>query len=274
MSSKESDSTYSLKHLGIVFVIFLIFFTIYRWDATQWLRGQIDSAISERSLDVRYAGLELDWMHVQLEDVQIQVPNRLTPLILKKVDISPDWLALLDLRWAALIHVQQALMDLSGSVSVHGDQLEIHDLTAKGDVAAIQAWLAYPLPVQLSGNVRLQGDIDVNIHTSLPLNGNLKLAWNAAALSMMQKEYLLGDYSLDLKIKDQIGVWSVRGGDSVAIQGQGDVTMQASAMTAWPLKGEVKFTAAAKSALAQFLPQSSQKAMISGALGAPHFQLK
>jgi len=270
---KQFESSWSGKQLLIIFFVSLLIFSAYRYDASAWVKTQFDTAIAQNKLQMTYNTIELSGFHVELKDVHVRIASLPKELVFDEVVISPDWLAGFGLRWAGIIELRNAFMGVSASVSMHGEQLEVYDLSGQVDVAETQTWLSYPLPAQVSGKALLKGDIVVNSHSTLPLSGQLSVTWQDASLGIMQQTHRLGDYRLAMTFTSALFRWILQGGNAVTVKGKGEVTRIVSPIQTWPLQGDIDIQIAPQSTVSHVWPKKYQHIKLGGVLGMPTWML-
>jgi len=268
----NSPYHFSWRFLSSTFFIALLLFVGIRWDINPWLKGHLDKLIEQQHLDLHYAALERDGLHITLHRVQFKVPNLAHTIELDDVRISPAIMASLGGHISAYIHLQNDFMDIHTLISMGNQQLHFQDLNASFDVAQTQTWLALPSLVHAQGQLHLEGSVNVDMYSGLPQSGKITAHWQQAAASMLSQHYALGDYSLQANIENKKIQWKLTGGQELTLEGKGSVSMNTSAMPQWPLQATIKAQAAQRSPLTAFLTTSERHLKISGNIGHPSLQ--
>ncbi|MDQ6953057.1 MAG: type II secretion system protein N [Mariprofundaceae bacterium] len=271
MMTKTSDS-FSWRILWAVFGMGLFVFIAIRWDVTPWLRQKIDTAIAQQHLDLTYRSLERHGLHITLHQVQFKDPRMPQTLLLDDVDVSPDVLPLLHGKISAHVHIQNDFMDIKSLLSFKNNQLDVKDLDASLDVAAIQTWLALPLPAHAQGQLHLDGSLTMDVYSGIPQSTDLTAHWQQAGIHMMSQQYPLGDYTLKTKMIEQNIQWHIMGGKELMVQGEGSTHIATTPLPQWELQGNIKIQAEKSSPLATFLTDSERHLKLSGNIGHPQWQ--
>jgi len=257
------------KQLLWIFLIACAIFSLARWDSEVWLTSKLDAVIQEQQLPLHYASAHLQGLSLVLSDVSITTTMPKT-LHLDELELQAHGLGWLLGDWSVRTHVKNDFMDGNALLSQTDEILSIEQLQLKGDISAMQTWLAQPLPAQLSGQVKIRGDLRLSVRTGQIQETELHIDWQKAAVNMMQQVYALGDYGLQLRVADAQGTWNLHGGKQLKIEGHGAWPVSGSIET-WPLAGEIAVKAGAKSPLAALLPKQGQHIKLAGTLSQPRW---
>jgi len=268
----STSYSFSWRILCVVFGMGLLVFIAIRWDVTPWLRHQIDTAIQQQHLDLTYTSLERHGLQITLHGVQFKNPNMPQTLLLDEVKVSPHVLPLLHGKITADVHIQNDFMDIQSLFTYKNHQLDMQNLDASCDVAAIQTWLALPLPVEAQGQLYLEGSLTMDVDSGIPQSADLTAHWQQAGGSMMSQHYPLGDYTLKAHVIEQNIQWNIAGGQALTVQGEGSIHIASTPLPQWALQGNIKIQAAKTSPLASFLTASERQLKLSGNIGHPQWQ--
>lgn len=268
----ETSYSFSWRVLLAVFIMLVCLFIAVRWDITPWLRHQLDTAIQQQHLDVKYASLERHGLHITLHDVQFKNPNMPQTLLLDVVKISPDILPLLYGKLVAHVHIQNDFMAIQSLLTFKNNQLNVQNLDASWDVARTQTWLSLPSPVHAQGQLHLEGALTVDVYSGIPQSADLTAHWQHAGGSMMSQQYPLGDYTLKANIIEKNIQWNMTGGKELVVGGEGSIYIANTPLPQWVLQGNIKVQALKNSPLATFLTTSERHLKLSGNMGHPQWR--
>jgi len=268
----STSNHFSWRFLAVTFVLALVLFVGLRWDINPWLKGKLDNMIQQQHLDLHYATLERDGLHVTLHQVQFKHPSLPQTLQLDRLDVAPDIWASLTGHRRADVHVQNDFMDIRAQAEIHKQMLTVQGLEASWDVAQSQAWLALPSPIHVQGQLHMEGQFSMDMDNGLPQSATLTAHWQQAEASLMSQHYPLGDYILQANIENQHIQWQLSGGQELALQGKGWIEISNLAMSQWALQGHVTVLASQKSSLAMFLTASERQLNISGSVEHPQWK--
>jgi len=271
VSLGKGVKSWSNKQLCLVFIICLPLFMLFNWDVEAWVKSKVDAAIVQNHLDISYQTFSLHGAGLHLSHVCLGASNLPKPLWLDEVELQLDWLLLWQMRLSILADVKNNFMQMKALLSMDDGSLLLSDITGQMDVQAAQAWYGKALLAQGFGDVHWQGDIGLNVNTGLPVQTDLHIRWQNAALSMMQQRYALGDYVLALKQSDKNQSWILEGGKQLQIKGRGTLEMNHIDVLKWLLQGKIYAQADAASPLAAFLPQVGKDIKLTGSLGKPQW---
>jgi len=230
-------------HLCILFVLVLLLFLPLRWDFTPWLRGQIMTAATNHGLILGYQKLEFDGLSVRLRQVQIKSAAMSVPLLFDSIRLAPAWMDLLQARLSAHINVIGYGIQATTIVFKDGQSIVLKGVRIEADANDVMALAKQALPIQVGGRLLIIGDMHLDATNGRPLSGALRCQWKHAAISLVGKPDLLGDYILSIhnKLAATPWQWSLSGGDGVIAKGEGTLTTQGLPQQ-WLANGQVELS--------------------------------
>ncbi len=266
----------SIRFLITLFLVLLAVFTFIRWDSSAWLNTQIQQAASNAGYQLSYSDFNITGLTVRLQHVHIQ--QQQNSLNLDTLTISPSLSSLASGHLGVDIHVSWLGNPASLSVSTSNNLLNLSNIDAMIDISRIQN---LNIPAQLSGLVRLQGDLVLQQNTGVPQSGKLQLTWSQAKAGLATPEFTLGDYMLNLNSTDtpnQPWQWRVSGGSGVTLNGSGTLTPTTPDPKQWLVHGLVDAamdnTNPSLSMMMQSMMSSNKaKLRVSGSLGKPSVEV-
>jgi len=261
------------KQLSLLFIVSLIFFSIFRWDIEPWVQRKLDFAIAQNHLNITYDTLDLHPTSLELSNVYLRLLDMPKPLLLGDVYLQLDWSALWKMRRAVSVKIKNSFIQMSTSISSHSTSIMLANLTGQLDVRAAQAWYGQPSLAQAAGNVYWQGEVKINSSTGRPIQTDLQIRWQDATLHMMQQSYILGNYALNLKQTEQSQVWTLQGGEQLQTKGSGTLHINHNSPFMWKLQGNIDVKTSKNTPLAAILPKTEGKVKITGTLGQPQWTL-
>ncbi len=273
MTHKEKIKPMFNKQLSLLFIVSLIFFSIFRWDIESWVQRKLDFAIAQNHLDITYDTLDLHPTSLELSNVYLRLLDMPKPLLLGDVYLQLDWSALWKMRLAVSVKIKNSFIQMSTSISSHSTSIMLTSLTGQLDVRAAQAWYGQTSLAQAAGNVYWQGNIKINSSTGRPIQTDLQISWQDATLNMMQQSYILGNYVLNLKQTEQNQVWTLQGGEQLQTKGSGTLQINRNPPFMWKLQGNIDVKTSENTPLAAILPKTKGKVKITGTLGQPQWTL-
>ncbi len=263
-----------LHTLLLVFLLSLFIFIPLRWDAEPWLRQQLANIQQQLPLHIDVASLKWSGLGVTATGVDMQTTDRPDAVHFRHLRVEPDWLPSLQGRPAVRLQWQGDPGEGRLSLGLHDAYVEASDMDIRLDTAWLQQTLALPLPVTLQGPLVLTGEAQLlrqqHAPPLKPLAAQLQLRWQQAAVTMGEEQFNLGDYQLTLKGQPEKNwQWQITGGETLKLEGKGQLQSRAANWPAWPLAGEVMMQAQQK--LAAVLGEQ-HKVRLSGTLLHPQWR--
>lgn len=273
MTYKETLKPWFNKRLGFLFIVSVMFFSALRWDVESWVQGELDAAILQNHLNITYDTLDLHATSLELSNVRLHLSGMPNTLLLDDVYVQLDWSALWKMRVAAFVKIKNNFIQMRVSISLHDTSIILTDLIGQVDVQAAQAWYGQASLAQATGKMHWQGDVEINLSTGLPVQTDLQISWQNAALNIMQKNYLLGDYVLKLNQIEQSQRWMLQGGEQLQVKGNGVLQMNHATVLMWGLQGNIYVQTGEQSALAALLPRTGGEVNVMGTVGQPQWAM-
>jgi len=267
----------SVWQLCLVFVLALLLFTVMRWQPEPWLQHQIDQQARINGIDLHYQALQIEGLSVRMEHVSIRVAELPVPVVLDSLSISPAWSLLLSGTGAVDMKATLSRQSAEAVLVWQDKYVEVHDLNAVLDVAALQSlWKQrMPFPVQAGGRLKLSGNVQFDTLSGLPVDGQLDAAWQQARIDLPMFNKPLGDYQLVLKAATHasgVWQWTLGGGAEVRLSGSGQLNLTGLPQQ-WTVSGRVQIQAAPEAkAIASMLGNQAKTFNISGNLLNAHLQ--
>jgi len=270
-SATESQHA-SLWLLCLVFVLALLLFIAMRWQPEPWLQGQIDRQIQQHGIDLQYQQLAIAGLSVRMQHVSIRTSALPAPFTLDALSISPAWSSLF--TGIAAVNVKATLsgQPATAVLAWQDKSIAVHDLKAVFDVGALQTvWKQrMPLPVDIGGQLKISGHIQLDAVSGLPVDGQLDAVWQQASVDLPMFDKPLGDYQLVLKAAAKAPgrwQWLLDGGAAVTLSGSGQLDLSGLVPQQWTVSGRLQVQAAPEAkTIAAMLGQQAKAFTISGNL--------
>ncbi|MDQ7004974.1 MAG: hypothetical protein Q9N67_08715 [Ghiorsea sp.] len=248
-----------------------------RWDASSFLRSQVDAAAQQAGYTLNYDHVAISGMGIVFEPLSIQQGQQAS-IKLDKLQLS---LALSQLFSGTLALDIDAIWQgnpIHTNVAQNQGVLLLSNIDAQVDMSHLNA---LQIPAQLSGIIQLKGDISLLDNTGLPQSGKLHLTWNQAKAGLSSPEFTLGDYTLELASQTdaaQPWQWVIAGGSGVSLHGSGTLFPNHPDPKYWSTSGLVEAkidnSNPSLSMMMQSMMGSTQaKLQISGTLGLPRTEI-
>ncbi|MDX8377661.1 MAG: hypothetical protein R8L53_06515, partial [Mariprofundales bacterium] len=224
--------------LFLLFLLALPLFAWQRWQPQTWLQQQIAS----QKLDIHISDVQTQGLGLSIAEIQTTA----MPQILHEVQIQPSWSQ--TLLGTPTMNVQALLDGYSQSFSLAStdDWLNIHTIDANIPAMLLKA-ANDSLPVNLQGNIHIQGKLDWHSQQQRADNIELEAAWPQASIEWMQQSFVLGDFLMqinDADNDDNKWLWQISGGSLVHVEGTGQLQANANMPTLdWPVSGTIHLTA-------------------------------
>lgn len=262
---------WSQKQLVVFFVVALLVFTVGRWDMQSWVQSRLDTAILQSGLNIDYEDLTLRGLSLQLHGVNVMLADMSHSMPLDMVQIALTWSSV----WHGTVqlYAENTWLQATTNISLDDGAIDVRGLEVQCDVAQAQAWYGanIALPFSVLGQLHITGDMAIDKTAGIAQAADLKATLISASVAMMQQNYALGDYALVWQLHEQVGDWSLSGGEQVAMEGKGVVNVASRLPMQWPLTGVVDMTAGADSPIVSLLPQNGRHITLTGTLGAPRW---
>ena len=252
-SISERRQGLSWWHLCLFFVLAVALFVLLRWQPDAWLQEQIDNQAYQHGMVVQYQRLHVDGFTLHLEHLSIRSARWPAPMMIDTLTLTPAWSSLLKAR--AAIHLlansngqrlETLLIWQSGHIGISGLQGDL-------DVALLQPFWQrrLTLPIYVGGRLILAGDMLLDAASGMPVDGNIKLEWHSAATDVTGLDKPLGDYRLLLKAGKASGKlsgkasgkswqWTLTGGSSLKLSGQGTIHIAGPLLQQWGIHGRIR----------------------------------
>ena len=260
----------SNRQLCYVFAVSFLFFSLWRWDITDWLEPRLHDALVKYHVPLEYQQIDVGMLGISLSQVSVQHAALAKPLLLDSVNVSLSWPALWHGDIALDVQAENAFLQAESLLLWQDDQLVLKQVDAHMDVREAQKWAGMDALFQAAGELLLQGDIKLSATTGEPLSIHADITWEHAQVNMFNQTYVLGDYHLS--VQDQ--AWHLQGGKQLQLAGDGTLAIGKGTMLQWPLQGSIQVKAEAGSAILAILPFQKATLHISGTLASPHWQIQ
>ncbi|MDX8407964.1 MAG: hypothetical protein R8L58_06220 [Mariprofundaceae bacterium] len=270
----------SLKYwqLGMVFVLALTVFIVMRWQPGPWLRAEILRMAEQQHVQLSYSRMVWHGLSADMADVRIQTARMTKPLMVKNITVRP----LLSMLWsghpAARIGVIWRGQQLSASLRQQDDAIDISDIEAAVDIAALQPlWQGrLSMQVDMQGRIELTGNVRLNGRTGQPVSGRLAANWKGAKAALAGMKMPLGDYRLSLHNIAQAGAWQWQadGGQGLNVRADGKLMPAGADPRQWHMSGQAELAAGegAPQGLVLMLGNEPVKLQLSGTLQRPQWK--
>jgi len=268
-----------LRSLVLLFFCALLLFLPLRWDAEPWLRQQLAWWQSSLPFSIEVASIGRSGLGVTARGVDLQVVEQTPSLHVSGLRLEPDWLQLLQGNPA--LHVQWQADAGTGDITIgwHDETVELSSLDVRLHVPWLQQNTAVSLPLRfqgemrLTGNIRLQRQMEDQHLVIRPQSAGVKLHWQNAVALMGKDHFALGDYTFEFNsVVNKAWPWQLTGGTLLKLQGKGAVQISDMAWSKWPLFGTITSSTQPGSMLANMLGKQHNM-RLTGTLAQPHLQL-
>jgi len=207
-----------------------------------------------------------------MQHVSIRTSALPAPFTLDALSISPAWSSLL--TGVAAVDVKATLsgQPATAVLAWQDKSIALHDLKAVFDVGALQTvWKQrMPLPVDIGGQLKISGHIQLDAVSGLPVDGQLDAVWQQASVDLPMFDKPLGDYQLVLKAAAKAPgrwQWLLDGGAAVTLSGSGQLDLSGLVPQQWTVSGRLQVQAAPEAkTIAAMLGQQAKAFTISGNL--------
>ncbi|HID37787.1 MAG TPA: hypothetical protein EYP39_10535 [Ghiorsea sp.] len=269
----ETVKPFSVRLLLSVFIISLLVFMLLRWDVSSFLRHQIDNAAKQEGYTLIYDEVSISGLSIVLQPITIQQGKAMS-IQLDKIQLSPSFSQLTSGILGLDINTTWLGNPISATVVQDGDVIQLLNIDAMIDVSRLDD---LNIPVQLSGLMHLQGELQLLQSTGQPQSGRLTLTWNNAKAGLAAPEFTLGDYQVNINSVDDVSQpwqWAISGGSGVALNGSGTLLANNPDPKRWAVTGlvdaNIDNSNPSLAMMMQGVMGSNQaKFRISGSLGAP-----
>ncbi|MDQ6999027.1 MAG: hypothetical protein Q9M17_09975 [Mariprofundus sp.] len=273
----NQQSHASWRILLTTFAVALLLFVAMRWQPEAWIQSQINIQSQKYGIDISYKALQTDGFTIQLDQAVIQTMQMPQPVKLDRLILSPAWSSLFSGNPAVQIHLVWIGQQASAIAIQRTDSMELQALHAELDIAALQPLLSksLPLPLNLGGIAKINGNILLNAINAQPLLGKIDINWNTAVVDMPPMKLPLGDYALSLQTDDAKKAWSwdLSGGTALTLTGKGKLNTSAPNPAAWTIDGMVQAKADQKEPnLSALLGNENRQFSLSGNISQPRLQ--
>ncbi len=232
----------SNRTLIMFFVGALMVMLLLQWSPDRWLQQQLVSKASEQGIVLQLDKLSMKGFTVVATAVVVQLP-RMNAIIVNRVQLSPDWSQVWDGEPG--VHISAAMEGGKAEATLlwlGAHQMMLKQLKVAADLVPLRPlWYPYmEFPVDLRGQLALQGDVMLHLQGAIHPTGHLQLRCLKLATSLTGIEQPLGDYLLQLDGEgEQPWQWQLSGGKVVLLDGHGAITTAGPAPQAWGLSGTV-----------------------------------
>ena len=175
LTPPKLQSDISWQQLLLVFVLALLFFIAVRWQPDIWLQSRISEQFQQNGITIDYKKLHLDGIGLRLETVSLQNAAMSQALTLDSLRLSPAWTSLFSGSPGVDLQLNWFGQRVETRLIRQDTYIDIQDLHAAIDAALLQPLLQ--LPVKLIGQLKLSGDLRVDMQTGRPLQGALNADW-------------------------------------------------------------------------------------------------
>ncbi|MDQ6983439.1 MAG: hypothetical protein Q9M44_01845 [Ghiorsea sp.] len=269
----EAVKSFSVRLLLSIFIISLLVFMLLRWDASSFLRHQIDNAAKQEGYTLIYDEVSISGLSIVLQPITIQ-QGKAMGIQLDKIQLSPSFSQLTSGNLGLDINTAWLGNPISATVVQDGDVIQLLNIDAMIDVSRLDD---LNIPAQLSGLMHLQGELQLLQSTGQPQSGALTLTWNNAKAGLAAPEFTLGDYQVNINSVDDVSQpwqWTISGGSGVALNGSGTLLANNPDPKRWAVIGlvdtNIDNSNPSLAMMMQGMMGSTQaKLRISGSLGAP-----
>ncbi|HIP07154.1 MAG TPA: hypothetical protein EYG66_04710 [Mariprofundaceae bacterium] len=269
----ETVKPFSVRLLLSIFIISLLVFMLLRWDVSSFLRHQIDNAAKQEGYTLIYDEVSISGLSIVLQPITIQQGKAMS-IQLDKIQLSPSFSQLTSGILGLDINTTWLGNPISATVVQDGDVIQLLNIDAMIDVSRLDD---LNIPVQLSGLMHLQGELQLLQSTGQPQSGRLTLTWNNAKAGLAAPEFTLGDYQVNINSVDDVSQpwqWAISGGSGVALNGSGTLLANNPDPKRWAVTGlvdaNIDNSNPSLAMMMQGVMGSNQaKFRISGSLGAP-----
>jgi len=248
----------------------LLLFIAMRWQPELWLQAQVDRQARQRGIDVQYQQLDITGFSARIQHISIRTAALPAPIVLDALSISPAWSMLLKGTGAVDVKAMLSGQSAQAILAWQNKYIEVRDLNADLDVAVLQTFWKQrmSLPVDVSGRLKLSGNVQLDAVTGLPVDGALNALWQQARVDLPMFDKPLGDYELVLKADAKAHwQWSLGGGKAVTLSGSGLLDLSATSSQQWTVRGRLQVQAQpAAKAIAALLGQQAKAFAVSGPL--------
>ncbi|MDX8390481.1 MAG: hypothetical protein R8M38_08325 [Mariprofundaceae bacterium] len=192
-------------------------------------------------------------------------------LTLQDVALSPQWLKIMMGEWVVDVEGEMENQAFALTVRQEDQTLRIKGVDLQLPASFLSTWLSTKMSVQLAGDLRLQGDIGLQLQTMQPLSGALEITWSHASAGVAGMQQPLGSYQGQILSGDTAWEWHVSGGDAVAIKGDGLLQNSGVKWADWSISGslDVQAQGAAASLMTAVAGSQHAKLNLQGTVNAP-----
>jgi len=216
--------------LALLFAIALPVFIWVRWEPA----SRVDAWVVRTGLPLRISGVEKRWPGLRLHDVVLQLQG-IAPLRLKWIDVAPAWRPFLEGNIG--LDIRFSGPDAQGIARIirRGGQLYMQFIDMRLGPRLLPQFPGMPKP---GGEIRLKGDVSLDMRTQAPTTGFLVIQWLNGAIQLGDQAVRLGDYRLEIRHGSDGWRWQVGGGTIVEANGNGKLVSEGRPES-WHLWGHV-----------------------------------
>ncbi len=241
MKTAFFHSSQSVWRLPVVFIIALIIFVGFRFEAESLIRAKVIEMASQSGMQLQFDQVNVMGWIAGFHHVSIASERLPIGLSFEQVEISPSWGSLLTGKLAINVELIWAGGNATVSISQSGEYISIQDIDVQTGIADVlqkaKPFLHLPVPVDVSGGVKLEGEILLDRKSGMPQSGALSLYWQGAKFGMMGEESALGNLSLQVQSKAPQWEWLIQDEGTGFIDAKGVVQQQGAQMARWPITG-------------------------------------
>ncbi len=270
----------SWRQLFLLFMLALMLFALLRWQPDAWLASQIQAQAHQHGLTVQYEHLHLDGLTLHLDHLSIRSGRMPAPLRMDLCTLTPAWDSLLKAQPAVRLSVDGDGRQLKALLRWQTGYVAISALQADMNVALLQPFWQdrLTLPIHVGGRLIAAGDLLLDAASGAPVDGKIRLTWRSAVTDITGMHSPLGDYQLLLKADRASGkswLWSISGGSSPKLSGQGAIDMAGPLLQQWRIHGQVVVQPGdGSNTISAMLGGKAMTYAISGALLNPRWQTR
>jgi len=241
MKTAFFHSSQSVWRLSVFFIVALIIFVGFRFEPESLIRAKVIEMAAKSGMQLQFDQVNVMGWIAGFHHVSIASKHLPMELSFEKVEISPGWGTLLTGELAINVALVWSGGNAAVSISQAGEYISIQDIDVQTEMADVlqrtEPFLHLPVPVNVSGGVKLEGGMLLDRKSGTPQSGALSLYWQGAKIGMMGEESALGDLSLQVQSKAAQWEWLIQDGGTGFIDAKGVVQQQGAQMARWPISG-------------------------------------
>ena len=230
--------------LGTLFLLALLLFVLFRFDAESLVRRHLNDLARQTGVEIDYDQVGMNGLGVQFDHLSLSSSRLPEVLIFESVKVLPEWRSLVMGR----INANVSLLWQGTTASMRLQRTDvaffIQEIQMQGEVAhfsrLLKPYIHLSLPVTVSGQLMAEGQLQFNQLSGVLEQGDIKGHWQGAKGGLLGAEFALGDILMEVQGKSGQWQWQLDDGEAGAITAHGSIQQSQASAGLWPIDGSAE----------------------------------